>query len=62
MKLVKCDGQREEEVNGTTEAADHDEDGYRTEDGEDDQYGDDEEESERHNASIGKKLWKFFTT
>ncbi|RWR93994.1 protein CROWDED NUCLEI 1 [Cinnamomum micranthum f. kanehirae] len=62
MKLVKCDGQREEEVNGTTEAADHDEDGYRTEDGEDDQCGDDEEESERHNASIGKKLWKFFTT
>ena len=30
-----------------------------TEDGND---SEDDEEVEKHNASIGKKLWKFFTT
>ncbi|XP_077244031.1 nuclear matrix constituent protein 1-like [Tasmannia lanceolata] len=51
----------EEDVNGTEEAKD--DEGYGTEETEDGGYGDDGgDESEIGNASIGKKLWNFFTT
>ncbi|KAL6006917.1 hypothetical protein ACLOJK_032413 [Asimina triloba] len=51
------------EADRMNEVASDETDGYHTESGKDDEDEEvDPDDDEKHNASIGKKLWKFFTT
>ncbi|KAL5982644.1 hypothetical protein ACLOJK_016719 [Asimina triloba] len=62
MLFAKQGPRVKREANRMDEVTSDETDGYHTESGKDDEDEEVDPDDEKHNASIEKKLWKFFTT